>query len=153
GNDLVHFRVGNRLAVREVVLVPALAGLLPIAAYLADAVGDPRIDHVRALLVAALADVPADVEPGHVAHRERAHRHAPLVGRGVDLLRRAALVDEEERLLAVLLDHAIADEAVAHARDDRHLLDRLAELHGGGEHILRGFLAAHDFQQAHHIRG
>jgi hypothetical protein len=80
------------------------------------------------------------------------HRHAELRQRGVDLLRRRALVDQEQALLAVLLEHAVADEAVAHARDHRHLLQRLAELHGGGEHALVGLLAAHHFEEAHHVR-
>ena len=55
------------------------------------------------------------------------------------------------RLARVLLDHAVADEAVAHARDDRRLLDLLAELHDRGEHVLAGLLAAHDLQQLHHV--
>src|SRR5262245_56653697 len=60
-NDFVNRRVGNGLAVSGFVLVEALAGLLPEAALLADAVGEARVDEVRALLVAALANFPADV--------------------------------------------------------------------------------------------
>src|SRR6185503_8184934 len=102
-NYFVDGGIGNRLAVAGFVLVEALAGLLTEAALLADAVGDPRIDEVRALLVAALAHFPADVVARHVVHRERAHRHAELRHGGVDLLRARALVDQEQALLAVLL--------------------------------------------------
>ena len=133
--------------------VQALAGLLAEAAQLADAVGDARVHEVRALLVAALADLPADVVARHVVHGERAHRHAPALQRAVHLLRRRALVEQEQALLAVLLEHAVADEAVAHARDHRHLLQPLAELHRGREHVLGGLLAAHHLEQTHHVRG
>src|SRR6185369_10625462 len=115
----LDFRIGNRLAATRFIQVPALAGLLPEAAALGDLVGDLRVLEVRTLDIAALADLPADVEAGHVAHRERPHREAPLLRRGVDLLRRAAFVDQEHRLLPVFLDHAVADEAVADTRDDR----------------------------------
>src|SRR6516225_7732188 len=38
-------------------------------------------------LAAALADPPADIESGHVSHRERPHREPEPGNRGVDLLR------------------------------------------------------------------
>ena len=60
--------------------------------------------------VAALADRPADVVAGQVAHAERAHREAELLDRLVHLLRRGALVQQEAGLAAVLLDHAVADD-------------------------------------------
>src|SRR5690606_6946978 len=114
-DDPIDFRIGNRLAPAGFVAVPALAGLLPEAAELRDAVADAGIDEVGALLVAPLADLPADVEAGQVAHGEGTHGHAPLLHGRVDLLRRAALVQQEQALLEVLLDHPVADEAVAHA--------------------------------------
>jgi hypothetical protein len=52
---------------------------------------------------------------------------------------------------AVVLDHAVADEAVAHAGDHRHLPDLLGQLHGGGQHVLGGGGAAHHFQQLHDV--
>src|SRR3954469_15461772 len=150
-DQFFNFRIADRLAVPRLVQIPALAGLLAEAAELGDLVADFRVDEVRPFLVAALADLPADVEAGHVAHLERAHRQPPLVRRRVHLLRGAAFVEQEQALLPVLLDHAIADEAVANAGDHRHLLHGLAELHGGGEDILGGLLAAHHFQQAHDV--
>ena len=48
---------------------------------LADLVGARRVAQLprRVLGAAALADVPADVQPGQVAHRERAHREAEVL--------------------------------------------------------------------------
>ncbi len=51
------------------------------------------------------------------------------------------------------MQHAVADEAVAHARDHADLLDRLRQLHGAGEHILAGFFSAHHLQQLHDVGG
>src|SRR6185503_2695506 len=96
----------------RLVAIPARAGLLAEAAELAEAVGELRVDHVRALGVAALADRPADVVAGEVAHAEWAHREAEFLERLVHLLRRGAFLDQEERLAQVLLHHAVADEAV-----------------------------------------
>src|SRR5689334_24059131 len=70
GDELVDLRVRDGFAVAGFVQVPALPGLLPEAAELGHLVADLRVDEVGALLVAALADFPADVEPGHVAHLE-----------------------------------------------------------------------------------
>src|SRR5512135_1263371 len=148
----VHFWIWNRLPVARLVAVPALARLLPVAPLLADAVADPRIDEVGTLGVTALPDFPADVEARHVAHGERSHRQAPVLRRAIDLLRARALVEQEQALLAVFLDHAVADEAVAHPGDHRHLLQLLAELHGGGEHVLSGLRAAHHLEQPHDVR-
>src|SRR5690349_3817162 len=82
-DDPVHFGIGDGFPISRLIEIPALAGLLPEAAELRDPVAHLRIDEVGALLVAALADLPADVEARHVAHLERAHREAPLVRRGV----------------------------------------------------------------------
>jgi hypothetical protein len=56
----------------------------------------------------------------------------------VHLLRRGAFVQQEAGLAAVLLDHAVADETIAHARDHGRLLDLLAHGHDGGQHVLGG---------------
>jgi hypothetical protein len=76
---------------------------------------------------AALADRPADVVAGQVAHAERAHGEAELLDRAVHLLRRGAFVQQEAGLAAVLLDHAVADEAVGDAGHHGRLLDLLAQ--------------------------
>src|SRR4051794_1236212 len=113
--ELVDLRVRDRLAVAGFVFIEAFAGFLAEAALLADAVGDFRVDEVGALLIAALPDLPADVVACHVVHGEWTHRHAELGHRAVDLLRGGAFVEEKQALLAVLLQHAVADETVAHA--------------------------------------
>ena len=48
--------------------------------------------------------------------------------------------------------HAVADEAGADADERGDLADLLRELHRGGDDGLRGLRAAHDLQQAHHVR-
>ena len=144
---------GSASRLPVVVAIPARAGLLPEPPLLAEPVGDARPRHLRPLDVAPLADAPADVEAGEVAHPERSHRHAEALERGVDLRGRRAFLDEEHRLAQVVLDHAVADEAVAHARDDRDLADPLRELHRGREHVGGRARAAHDLEQLHHVRG
>ncbi len=141
----------DRVALAGLVVVPAGAGLLAEAAQLAQLVGAAAVLHVGPLGGAALADRPADVVAGQVAHAERAHGEAEPLDRLVHLLRRAALVQQEAGLAAVLLDHAVADEAVADAGDHRRLLDLLGDRHHGGQHVLAGLLAAHHLQQLHHV--
>src|SRR5947208_5172689 len=70
GDELVDLRVDHRNAAARAVAVEALAGLLPEAALLSDEVGDLGVDEIRALLVTALPDLPADVLARHVVHRE-----------------------------------------------------------------------------------
>src|SRR5262249_4757668 len=105
-DDLLHVGTGRRIALL-VVFVVAGARLLPEPSELADAVGHRR------LRAAALADAPADVEAGEIAHREWPHRKAEVVEHAVHLVRQRALEDELLGLNAALVQHAIADEAVA----------------------------------------
>src|SRR5581483_5924007 len=152
-DQLLDRRIGNRVALAGLVAIPAAAGFLPEAAELAQAIGNAGVNHFGMFLVTALADVPADVVAGEIAHAKRSHRHAPLLERAIDLRRGRALFEQEQRLARVMLDHAIADETVAHAGHDRGLFDRLRELHYGRQHVLAGLRAAHDFEQLHHVRG
>src|SRR5882724_883207 len=120
GEHPVHLGIRDGFTVAGLIAIPAAAGLLAEPAFLGDAVGEFSIDEVRALLRAALADFET-----HVVHGERAHREAPFLQRAVDLLRARALIQHEQALLDVLLEHAVADEAVADAGDHRHLLQCL----------------------------
>ena len=52
----------------------------------------------------------------------------------------------------VLFHHAVANKAVAYARDHRRLADLLGQRHHGGQHVGGGLCAAHHFEQLHHIR-
>mmetsp|Transcript_21061 Transcript_21061/g.81577 ORF Transcript_21061/g.81577 Transcript_21061/m.81577 type:complete len:639 (-) Transcript_21061:1062-2978(-) len=149
--QLVDDRRRDRIALAGLVVIPASAGLLAEAAQFAQAVGAGRVLHARLLDIAALANGPADVIAGQVAHSEGAHREAELLDGLVHLLRAATLVQQEAGLAAVLLDHAVADEAVADARDHGRLLDLLANRHDRGQHVLGRGLAAHHFQQLHHV--
>src|SRR5258708_12238651 len=87
-----------------------------------------------------LADVPAHVEPCKVADAKRPHGKSELLDRLVDLLRQRAFLEQEARFPEIAVQHAVADEAVAHARHHTDLLDRLRQLHGGRQHIPGGFL-------------
>ena len=95
--------------------------------------------------------VPADVDAGEVGHLERPHRHAELDMDLVDLLGRRAFEQQLGRLDLARHQHAVADEAVADAGDDRDLLDLLGELHRGDQHVGRGLRAAHHLEQLHHV--
>ena len=51
------------------------------------------------------------------------------------------------------MQHAIANEAIAVAHHDPDLANLLRQRHGGGLDLIRGFFAAHNFQQLHHVGG
>ena len=144
-DQLLDLRVGTRRA--ALVEIEALAGLLAEAALLGERVGDLGAH------AALLARAPADVDAGEVAHRERPHREAELGERAVHVLRQRAFEQQLLGLDAARRQHAVADEAVAHADHHRHLVDLAPDRHRGREHVRRGILAAHDFQQLHHVRG
>ena len=67
------------------------------------------------------------------------------------MLRRAAFVQQKAALAAILLNHAVADKAIANARHHRCFADFLGHAHDGGQHVFAGLLAAHHFQQLHDV--
>src|SRR5712691_9818643 len=146
-DDALDLGIGLRRAIAAFVLVEPAARLLTEASHLAEAVGDGRT------LAAALADAPADVETGEVAHGERAHGQAEVGEHLVHLLRRRALQQQALGLLGALVEHAVADEAVADADQHRHLADLSPDGHGRGDRRLRRLLSAHDLEQAHDVGG
>ena len=109
-DDLLHDRRRRRPALL-VIIVEAGALLLAPAVDRAERVADV-LDPVRIA-------VPADVDAGEVGHLERPHRHAELDMDAVDLLRRRAFEQQLGRLDLPRHQHAVADEAVADARDHR----------------------------------
>src|SRR5262245_8196317 len=156
GRDLfdqrVNFLVGNPVAVL-VVFVPARASLLAVTPHLAQTVRDFRITYAGLLQMRVFfANAPADVESGQIADGKRPHSHSEFVKRAVDVLRRRALFDQELRLAAVLMQHPVADEAVAIAHDHADLFQSLRQRHRGRDHFLARRLAADDFEQSHHVR-
>src|SRR5213594_4030584 len=122
-DDLLDVGIGDRRAVAALVAVIAGAGLLAEAPELAEAVGD------QGALAPPLADPPAHVEAGEIAHRERPHRESEIVEHLVHLLRERALEDEPLRLLAALVEHAVADEAIADADQQDRKSTRLNSSH------------------------
>src|SRR5882724_358032 len=146
-DDLLHVGVGDRGAVALLVAEVTRAGLLAEAAQLADAIRHRRLHAL------ALADAPAHVEAGEVAHREGAHREAEVGEDLVHLVGQGALEDQLLGLAPALVQHAVAHEAVADADQHRHLGDAAAHAHRGGDHILGRLLTAHDLEQPHHVGG
>src|SRR5216683_2969262 len=154
GDDqLVHDRIGNRVAFSRLISIPTSRGLLSKAPHLAQSIRDDLSLAAWLLGVAALADQPAHVAARKVRHAKRAHRHPEAFHRAVDLRGQRAFLEEELGLPRVLVEHAVADEAVADAGDDARLLDLLRQRHRAREHVLGGGLAAHDLEQLHHVRG
>src|SRR5690606_34724987 len=149
-DDVPNDRV--RQGVAAFIFVEARAGFLPETAHLAEPVGDGRVALVlRPQMSLALADAPADVQAGEVAHAEGAHSQAEFLQRAVDLLGARAFLEQETRFPQIAVQHAVADEAVAVAGQYRHLLQRLAQRHDGGNGFGRGLSPAHVFQQPHDI--
>src|SRR5690606_24628256 len=72
-DHLHHLGIRNGVALARHVVVPALADLLAEAPLLAQQVGGLAVLEFRVFLITALADRPADVVAGQVAHAERPH--------------------------------------------------------------------------------
>ena len=145
--------IRNRIAVARFVTIPAGTRFLAEAAKFAHLVRHPGITQVRwPRCSLALADVPAHVEPRQVADPERTHGEAEILDDLVHLLRQSAFLEQEPRFAEITVQHAVADETVAHAGDDADFLDRLRQLQRRGEHVLAGLVGPHDFQQLHYVR-
>src|SRR6185369_10563084 len=149
-----HLRVGRALALGAVVAVVAASGLLPEPAVFVEDRGRPV--EARVLWQQMLAFQPGqvtDVDTRHVVHGEDSHRHAPLLQRAVDFGRRGALQHAALGFAAVRIHHAVADEAIAHLRDDAGLPDPLGQLQRRDHDVGRGLRGLDDFQQLHHVGG
>ncbi|CPN84132.1 Uncharacterised protein [Bordetella pertussis] len=113
-------------------------------------VGPGPVRHLAAL---PQADAVAHVQARQVGDLERAHGEAPVAQRRVDLHGHGALVHHQGRLPQILMPHAVADEAVAHAGHHGGLAQAPRQPLRGGHHIGVGGRAAHDLEQGHHRRG
>src|SRR4029077_1061832 len=76
-----------------------------------------------------------------------------VVDHAVDVPRHGALEDKLLRLALALMQHAIADKALADADQHADLADFPGKLHRGGNHRLGRRGAAYDFEQAHDVGG
>src|ERR1019366_3631453 len=152
-NDLRHELGWIRAAVARFVIVPAGAGFLAETLQFANAIRNLRIHAFGMFEVQPLADGPADVVAGEVAHPKRTHRESKFLERPVDLLRQRARIEQQAHLTQIRIQHAVADESVADPGDDADFLDLLRDVHAGRDHVLGGLGAAHDFQEFGDIRG
>src|SRR5439155_8101489 len=109
------------------------------AAHLIKGVGDYRLPHSRLVeMFVFLADAPADVEPGQIAHREWTHRHAEIVKRPIDSLGRSAFLDQQLRLAEIGKQHPIAHKSAAIPYQYTDLVQFPCESHGSGDHLRFG---------------
>ena len=99
------------------------------------------------------AAAPADVETREVADREGSHGEAEVGEHPVHVLRQGPLLDEKGGFAQVAFQHAVADEAVADARDHRHLPHPAPYAKRGDEHLVAHGVGAHHFEQAHDVGG
>ncbi len=79
------------------------------------------------------------------------HGEAQVGQHLVHLLRGSTIVDQGHGLCAALVQHAVADEAVAVAHQNADFLDALGQRHGCGFDFIRGLFAADDLQQLHDV--
>src|SRR3954466_2926776 len=145
-------RIGNRIAVAGLVPKPARTSLLPETAQFANLIGYFGIAQMPGPSGRlTLADVPAHIEPCQITDTERAHGKAKILNDFVHLLWRSAFFEQKPSLAEIAVQHAVADEAVAHASDDADLFDGLRQLHGAGQHFFGCFVGAYDFEQLHDV--
>ena len=131
-NHLDHQGTWNGIALTSLVVVPACTCLLTVAAHLAQEIGRFAVLHAWALDISAFANGPTNVVACQISHSERTHGKTKFFNGLVDLSRCTTFFNEEASLSAVLLNHAVANEAIAHARHDRSFLDLLAQCHDSG---------------------
>ncbi len=141
-DDRQRFWIGGAVA-GFVIDIKALAVLLAAQAGFAQPVA-----HADAL---GCLGAPADIQAGQIAHLERPHREAELGEHPVNIGGRRAFQHQKIGLLLAAAEHAVADEAIAHAGHHGDLAGLFAHRHRGGQHLRIGLGAAHHFKQAHDV--
>ena len=144
-NDALDLGVGDRGARAGLVAEVPAAGLLAEMPGLAQRVLD------LGMLAAALADQPADIEPGQVHHRKRPHRQPEFDERGFDLLRQCPFEQQPFGLDRAARQHPVADKSVTDADHGRHLAEPPSQGQCRGDRIRRAGGAADDLQEAHDV--
>ncbi len=143
-DDLLGYRRGDGVT-SFVIIVIAGAGLLAAAVHFAQ--------HVANRFTLGLLLYPANVEPGEIAHSERAHRKAEVVEHPVDVPGHGALENQLLGFALALEEHAVADESGGDAGQNGDLADLLGQLHRGSDDVLAGMVGADDLQELHDIGG
>jgi hypothetical protein len=154
---LLQHDLGDRLgrnggALARLVVIPSRTAFLAEPAELANAVRYSREGPIGILRIQPFADRPADVVAGQVGDSIRPHGETEALERPVDLLRQRARIQQKIHLPEIGVQHPIADEAVAHARNHADFLDLFGDRERRGEHVLGGLGPAHDFQELGDVR-
>ena len=155
----VRVRIGVRRSVGiarvVVVAAPALAAVQAGGDVAGGDRGRAPARLAEALLVEALGDLQARVDPDEVHQLEGTHAKAALDAHDpVDRLDvRDSLLQQSQRLEPERPVAAVDEEARAIVGADHRLAHRLARRVGEREGLLRGLLAGDHLQQAHDRRG
>ena len=88
-------------------------------------------------MLVLLANPPADVQAGQIAHGQRPHRHAVVVQHGVDLFDLGPFLQQELGLALIVVEHAIADKPAAVAHQNADLVQLFRQRHRRGDHRRR----------------
>ncbi|MNM80049.1 hypothetical protein D3C81_919990 [compost metagenome] len=103
------------------------------------------------LAAPGLAHQVADVDAGQVVHGEHAHGQAQAGEHLIHLGWRGAFKHQAVGFAGIGFEHAVADEAEAHAGNHRRLADPASQFESGGQHVRRGLAGIDHFQQAHDV--
>src|SRR5215469_6579852 len=95
--------------------------------FLAEMSGFAESIFYQSVLGAALADAPADIEPGQIHHCARPHRKPEPGHRSIDLLRQRPFEQQFFRFYRPARQHPVADKPVTYADSHRHLGEPAAE--------------------------
>src|SRR6266851_6020377 len=112
--------------------------------------GDERGELLRRLGALArelLADREADVEADRVGEFDRPHRHAERSGRGIERLRRDALIHHAQRPVEVRSEHAVDEKTRRILHRQRQLVDLPHEGRGFLRGVRVGARALDDFHE------
>jgi hypothetical protein len=115
------------------------------------------LEQVRRLLALGEARAPCaagcqhHIEPTEIGNRKWAQREAEFHQHLVDLRRRRAFLQHEQRLARAPRQQAIGHEALARPHQHRDLAEALAERHEGRDHLRGGAGVAHVLNEPHEV--
>ena len=112
-HHLHHFRVRNGVTFASDIVIPASAGFLTKTTFFAEQISRFAVLHVWFFEVPALTNGKTNVVARQITHAKRAHGKTKLFDSLVDLGGCTSFIEQKATLTAVLLNHAVADKAVA----------------------------------------